>query len=284
MKKTPYEKLQNKLNECNKFFNKNTITDRKSVIRDIMINYVYENHNQFFKIEGYTKGVYFIEDFYIGRTSNIHRRLSYHIVDSLDIFLDYNSNLRKCEKIIEVIKNNILVVKMLSKKETDEEKLIIEYSNKYDLTNIDFNPNRIKVKRVKKERVKVRSEDLDLKIDDIIKLDEALKRCSELRLGFNKMSHSKTKRYLYTLKNIKTKRIGVFTSKSKYSAITTYSNPKNLSSKMSIDYNKYGYSSFELHFIESDDNYKETQMNMIQDLLNKDFEIYNHNIKLVKNV
>ena len=50
MKKTPYEKLQNKLNECNKFFNKNTITDRKSVIRDIMINYVYENHNQFFKI------------------------------------------------------------------------------------------------------------------------------------------------------------------------------------------------------------------------------------------
>lgn len=282
MKKTPYEKLQNKLNECNKFFNKNTITDRKSVIRDIMINYVYENYNQFFKINGYTKGVYFIEDFYIGRTSNIHKRLAYHIVDSLDIFLDYNSNIRKCEKIIDIIKNNILKVKMISKKESDEEKLIIEYSNKYDLTNIEFNPNRIKLEKVKKEKVKVKSEEIDLLISDIIKLDEALNKCYEIK--FNTMDHSKTKRYLYILRNTKSKKIGVFTSKSKYSAITTYSNPKSFSSKISVDYNKYGYSSFQMEFIESDHNYKETQMNMIQDFINKDYEIYNHNIKLIKNV
>ena len=68
-----------------------------------MINYVYENHNQFLKLKDIQKE-FLYRDFYIGRTSNIHRRLSYHIVDSLDIFLDYNSNLRKCEKIIEVIK------------------------------------------------------------------------------------------------------------------------------------------------------------------------------------
>jgi len=108
--------------------------------KKLLINYVSDNIKWFADIEDtYTSGVYMINDFYIGSTSNIKGRIAFHI---LDLQKATNINVRKNKLIKGILDSGSrLIVKMLSSDRADEERLIREYSMVQDLTNIEFNDN-----------------------------------------------------------------------------------------------------------------------------------------------
>jgi hypothetical protein len=82
------------------------------------------------------KGVYMIDDVYIGRSGNIKNRITSHIMEAFEITTSKTNNTKKSEYILQVLQNRKLNVKLLSTKQEDEYKLINEYSKTKKLFNI----------------------------------------------------------------------------------------------------------------------------------------------------
>jgi hypothetical protein len=91
------------------------------------------------------QGVYFIEDFYIGKSGNLNNRLAGHLTELCHLYTA--DNLEKSFKIIEILSIRKLKVKILSNNPKDEKMFIQEYSLKYPLLNTQFNiHSQLKIK------------------------------------------------------------------------------------------------------------------------------------------
>lgn len=123
--------IQHNYDNNNKFYSRNIY----SLIFNNISDYVY-----FDGWDGKT-GVYMINDFYIGRTSDIIQRATYHILDAIVGYYD-GKNILKSKHILDIIyRDDKITIKRLDKKQKEEANYIKEYSNRkeYKLTNIEFN-------------------------------------------------------------------------------------------------------------------------------------------------
>jgi len=143
MNETPYNLLKNKYDEISDYLL--PVKDKyPKIVNDMLYYYVIENIDLFSEIEDSlgSEGVYFIEDFYIGRTHNIISRLSAHIIEIFEP--QKGSNQEKKLKIENILKYRKLKTVIISNNKNDEKELIIQYSSKYNLANIRFNIKNIK--------------------------------------------------------------------------------------------------------------------------------------------
>ena len=137
IEKEYYVKLPHETRECNYIGLR---------YKDTLLNYIQLNIDRivdFSNCSGF-QGVYMIEDFYIGKSNNIIRRISEHLEESLfDIdrwkpsnWLPIKSgNKEKVRKIRESLSNSKLKITLLSDDIKEETKLIKEGRQKYNLTN-----------------------------------------------------------------------------------------------------------------------------------------------------
>lgn len=82
--------------------------------------------------------IYLIEDFYIGKTKNLKRRIKDHIVEAaLSVTVSKaTSNIEKSDRILVALNKGKLKVKILSYDISDERSFIVSYLSKgYDLVN-----------------------------------------------------------------------------------------------------------------------------------------------------
>jgi len=244
MNKTPYEIIESKYNEIDDYLKpvKNKYPD---VVNDMLFYYVRDNIHLFSEIKNGSKGVYFIEDFYIGRTKNIYNRITSHIIE---IFQNTYSNQEKVENIKIVLKERKLKVNIISDQETDEKKLIIEYSKKYNLTNIEFNPNKEFEYKQKQKKEKKKKDVID---EDFIDNSSSLKNAYNKYLN-NININVKEERWLIILTNNITNRVGVYSQKSKSSFLSNFDRIYTLSKNLLKDFQEYGISSFNIQFIKCD--------------------------------
>lgn len=246
MNNTLLNEINNQYNKINNFiYKENKYIGDNKIVFNLLFYWIRENLNRFSEINGGLSGVYFIEDFYIGKTGDIYNRVSSHI---LDIFKG-NGNTEKVERTKDLLSNNKKIkVNIISKKQSDEESLIIKYSNDYDLTNIEFNPKK-KCKKFDKREIK-KATDLDLDMPDYATIDFYLDY--HKKLNSNLFDYKSDYRYLVILTNIKNKKKGAYLTKCKLSYLTQFLNPKSLSGKLLVDYQKYGPSNFTIEFIRID--------------------------------
>jgi hypothetical protein len=267
--KTPMELLHDRLNEINNILgnidyfncgrNKIKIT-RKDLVRELILNFVEKNNKKFFEVIGvYKNGCYLIGDYYIGRTSNITQRISYHITDA---FLEYDKNVRKNEKILQDLNTQLLRIEMLTNDQEQEEKLIIEYSKKLQLTNVEFNPNKnmlcskiFKNNSNKKAEVVVKNNSHKFKLKnntyDFINIDDDIYRIMNYNLIYDENYNG---RHLAIVTNKNNKNIVGF-----YSAPDVISFISNFradgSTRIQTDKKRYGIQSFKVKFIKCDDEH-----------------------------
>jgi hypothetical protein len=278
--KTPYELIEDKYNELIQFFKENKVRNSLDVIKEIIINYIIDNRELFFKLQSNSKeGVYFIEDFYIGKTQNINIRIAYHIMDGFNPLRKNDVNIEKAYKIEEILKKRTLKFKMLSNIQSEEEKYIIKYSKKYKLTNKEFNPNyTYKPNSVRKKEIEIiNSSYYDDIIPDKGNLNDFLDIYNTIDFK-NKRTKYEDGRFIVLIRNKKSKRVGVYITKSKLSFISSYSNINSQNKKIIEDYNKYGSKSYEIEFIKTDSNYEKKQIEFILDYKSNGIELYNHSI------
>jgi hypothetical protein len=277
MTKKPYELIDDKYNECIKFFSINKVRNQKDIITEIMIDYIVSNPDNFFKVSNGINGVYFISNYYIGRTSNIYYRMAYHIIDGYPSLRKSNTNIDKANLIESEIRSGIIKVNIISNKQEDEEKLIIKYSKKYNLTNKEFNPNYTYLPTLNQKTViKISSSSIENDFPDKANLTEFVELYQKINFTGISVCYD-SKRMVVIVSNSKTKRVGVYTTKSKISFISSYISPRNLNKKLISDYQKYGHKSFTFEFIPVDE-YKEYQLELINKFIDDGYDLYNHSI------
>ena len=101
-------------------------------------------------------GIYMIEDFYIGQTSNIVQRLAFHILEPFFEEYGFNNfiNKEKSKLILEILKTRKLKVKLIDSDLKKEMEYIKEYSsNGYLLTNKIGVPKHLRKDRILKEKM-----------------------------------------------------------------------------------------------------------------------------------
>ena len=137
IEKEYYIKLPHRIRECNYVGLR---------YKDSLLNYIELNIDRLVDFSNCDEfqGVYMIEDFYVGKSNNIKRRVSEHLEESLfDIdkwqpsnWLPIKSgNKEKVKRIREFLLNDKLKITLLSNDVKEETKLIKQYRLKYNLTN-----------------------------------------------------------------------------------------------------------------------------------------------------
>jgi len=120
--------------------------------------------NTFVEIDNplkFRRGVYQLENFYIGKSGGFRSRFAYHLMEAIGVIKDVNY--KKNQKIRETLCKRKLEIKILCNDPEKEEAYIVKYSTILPLTNIEFihthpnkkiQPKKKKVKTKKKPIVK----------------------------------------------------------------------------------------------------------------------------------
>lgn len=270
---TPYEILHNMYTDIDSILNRK-IQDRKEIIRQHLLYEIMEKWHIFFELDSINKGgVYFISNYYIGRSDNMLKRISYHILDGYSPTRPSNANISKSINIENEIKLGKLKVKVISDNPDDEEKLIRKYSKNYNLSNIEFNTNIDKTKHIlNKTKREVVSIDI---AEDHLPDKGNLVEFQLLRFkSLYKYTDTKSgTRKICKIYNTKSKMIGFNITKSKYGIIDKL---PELNQKIKTDYYKYGPESFEIEFTEYE-NCDDKKIELIKEQYDKDItKLYNN--------
>lgn len=86
-----------------------------------------------------TSGVYLIENFYVGKSNNIHNRIAHHIIEALSVDeSDTTYNVEKLYLISKILNTRKLKIKILDKDIKKEKDYIEKLYVKLPLVNIEF--------------------------------------------------------------------------------------------------------------------------------------------------
>lgn len=100
--------------------------------------------------KNYKGGVYFIEDFYIGKSKDILSRIASHVLEVLTVETSKKVNNReKLYLIYSILKTRKLRVKILTSNQKQEESYIKEFYHKFPLTNIEFVTDDMRLEKQK---------------------------------------------------------------------------------------------------------------------------------------
>jgi uncharacterized protein YktA (UPF0223 family) len=112
-------------------------TKNYEVLKNILDYVIFDN------FDPNKAGVYFINDFYIGKSDNIKNRICSHLIECVDFYNGVGKiyNQRKQNAILESLRVNKLVVKRLSTDPKTEKEYIQKLCFEYDLVNMDYNTN-----------------------------------------------------------------------------------------------------------------------------------------------
>ena len=122
--KTPYDLLM-KIKEAKNTLNLTYITIEDYLIRKFDEFFTYDFDN--------SSGVYFLNDFYIGKSNDLMSRMISHLKET--IYPKRNKNSERNLKIISSLKKDKICVSLLSEDVSDEAILINKYNSTHNLTN-----------------------------------------------------------------------------------------------------------------------------------------------------